>query len=276
MPASRRMLREHLASHRSYQVNMSLQTRASVRKGPACPGQVVAGTAAPESAEPRSGGLAYVAGIYPPVCNGPKNNARDPEGIAEAGPRPAPSFVDLKSHEQLDIQTLYQMRSRDEAERTNQINQLCAIISERWPIFSAMVRQPELRLDGMLAKAVDVVSPRVHQLAELRTKGKVLDTELEASTTGFNRLPRENAAMRKLTSIPAIGGLYATALVATAKRTYLQGYGSRRQRPHPTSRRDARDKRRKLQAERDNQLQQGKRNPTSATSQLLQSDINTS
>lgn len=40
-------------------------------------------------------------------------------------------FVELKSQDQLDIQTLHGVRSRLVAERTNLINQLRAILLER-------------------------------------------------------------------------------------------------------------------------------------------------
>ncbi len=47
------------------------------------------------------------------------NDDRDAEGIAEAASRPTMRFVELKSKEQLDIQTLHRVRSRLVAERTN-------------------------------------------------------------------------------------------------------------------------------------------------------------
>ena len=42
-----------------------------------------------------------------PYVKEPKNDDRDAEGIAEAVSRPKMRFVELKSQEQLDIQTLY-------------------------------------------------------------------------------------------------------------------------------------------------------------------------
>ena len=46
-----------------------------------------------------------------PYVKAQKNDDRDAEGIAEAATRPTMRFVELKSQEQLDIQTLH--RSRD-------------------------------------------------------------------------------------------------------------------------------------------------------------------
>jgi transposase len=56
---------------------------------------------------------------------------RDAEGIAEAMTRPTMRFVELKSPDQLDMQTLHGARDRLVAERTALINQLRAILLER-------------------------------------------------------------------------------------------------------------------------------------------------
>jgi transposase len=84
-----------------------------------------------------------------PYIKAQKNDDRDAEGIAEAASRPTMRFVELKSQEQLDIQTLHRVRSRLVAERTNLLNQLRAILLERGVIFPAGRRRFELDLDCM-------------------------------------------------------------------------------------------------------------------------------
>jgi len=54
-----------------------------------------------------------------PYVKAQKNDDRDAEGIAEAASRPTMRFVELKTQDQLDIQTLHRARSRLVAERTN-------------------------------------------------------------------------------------------------------------------------------------------------------------
>lgn len=150
-----------------------------------------------------------------PYIKAQKNDDRDAEGIAEAASRPTMRFVDLKSQEQLDLQTLHRVRSRLVAERTNLINQLRAILLERGVIFPVGRRKLELGVDGMLAEGIERLSPRVHQLVgELRAEWKLLDAKIGALNTEFIQLARNNSAMRRLTSIPGIGVLNATALVA--------------------------------------------------------------
>jgi transposase len=150
-----------------------------------------------------------------PYVRAQKNDDRDAEGIAEAASRPTMRFVALKSQEQLDIQTLHRVRSRLVAERRNLINQLRAILLERGVIFPAGRRKLELGVDGMLAEEDEALSPRVRQLvAELRVEWRELDARIEALNGELIELARNDVAARRLTSIPGIGVLNATALIA--------------------------------------------------------------
>src|ERR1700733_4812927 len=66
-----------------------------------------------------------------PYVKSQKNDDHDAEAIAEAATRPTMRFVELKSEEQLDMQTLHRARDRLVGERTALINQLRAIMLER-------------------------------------------------------------------------------------------------------------------------------------------------
>ena len=70
-----------------------------------------------------------------PYVKAQKNDDRDAEGIAEAASRPTMRFVDLKSQEQLDLQSLHRVRSRLVGVRRTLLNQLRAILLERGHIF---------------------------------------------------------------------------------------------------------------------------------------------
>ncbi|AXU21566.1 IS110 family transposase (plasmid) [Novosphingobium sp. THN1] len=146
-----------------------------------------------------------------PYVKAQKNDDRDAEGIAEAASRPTMRFVELKTQEQLDIQTLHRVRSRLVAERRSLTNQLRAILLERGTIFPVGRRKLELGIDALLADEDTTLSPRLRQLvAELRE----LDTRVEALNGEFVELARNDAAARRLTSIPGVGVLNATALIA--------------------------------------------------------------
>ncbi|KNY13211.1 transposase [Shinella sp. SUS2] len=150
-----------------------------------------------------------------PYVKAQKNDDRDAEGIAEAASRPTMRFVELKSKEQLDIQTLHRVRSRLVAERTTLINQMRAILLERGLIFAAGRCKFERAVDTLLEEQASGLSERVHRLvAELRDEWKVLDTKIAVLNAEFLSLARDNLAARRLTTIPGIGALNATALIA--------------------------------------------------------------
>jgi transposase len=124
-------------------------------------------------------------------------------------------FVELKSEEQLDIQTLHRVRSRFVAEWTSLINQLRAILLERGVTFPVGRRKFEHGVTGLLAEASETLSPRMSRLvAEMHAEWKALDARIEALNGEFVEMARSDPAMRRLTTIPGVGVLNATALVA--------------------------------------------------------------
>ena len=86
-----------------------------------------------------------------PYLKAQKNDDRDAEGIAEAATRPTMRFVELKSHDRLDMQTLHRFRDRLVGERAALINQLRAILLER----GFGVPQGKRKLERFLAVLMD-------------------------------------------------------------------------------------------------------------------------
>jgi len=66
-----------------------------------------------------------------PYVKAQKNDDRDAEAIEEAATRPTMRFVELKSEEQLDVQTLHRVRDRLVGERTSLTNQIRSLLLER-------------------------------------------------------------------------------------------------------------------------------------------------
>ena len=70
-------------------------------------------------------------------------------------------------------------------------------------------------MDSVLTDDDNALSPRMsHLIAELRMEWKELDVKIGALNDEFVELARQDAVMRRLTSIPGVGVLNATALVA--------------------------------------------------------------
>jgi transposase len=117
-----------------------------------------------------------------PYVKAQKNDDRDAEGIAEAATRPTMRFVELKSEEQLDVQTLHRARDRLIGERTALINQLRGILLERGIVFPQGRRKLEQHLVQLLACGeVSSLSRRTRMLIEdMRVQWRGLDTRIES------------------------------------------------------------------------------------------------
>lgn len=150
-----------------------------------------------------------------PYVKAQKNDDRDAEAIAEAATRPTMRFVGLKTQEQLDVQSLHRVRSRLVRARTTLTNQLRAILLERGTTIPQGRRKLEQAVDALLADADFMAGNRVRRLlSELREEWIDLDRRIRALDQEFIEFTREDAATRRLASIPGIGALNATALVA--------------------------------------------------------------
>ena len=150
-----------------------------------------------------------------PYVKAQKNDDRDAEAIAEAATRPTMRFVELKSEEQLDVQTLHRVRDRLVGERTSLTNQIRSLLLER----GHTVAQGHARLRHKLVELLDpdtaAVSPRMAFLLEdMLTRWTELDRRIAAFDAEFTAMARTDERARRLTAIPGIGALNATALVA--------------------------------------------------------------
>jgi transposase len=154
-----------------------------------------------------------------PYVKAQKNDDRDAEAIAEAATRPTMRFVELKSQEQLDIQSLHRVRSRLVGARTTLINQLRAVLLERGITAAQGRRKFEKALDGILTDEASPVAGRIRDLVvDMRAEWAAFDQRIDALDQEFAQLARTDEVARRLTSIPGVGALNATALVAAVGR----------------------------------------------------------
>lgn len=150
-----------------------------------------------------------------PYVKAQKNDDRDAEAIAEAATRPTMRFVPLKSEAQSDLQSLHRARERLVAERTALINHLRAVLLERGITVSQGRRKLEKALPDILADESSGLSPRICQLVkDLREEWQGLDDRIAAFDAEFVSLARTDETTRRLVTVPGIGTINATALVA--------------------------------------------------------------
>jgi transposase len=151
-----------------------------------------------------------------PYVKAQKNDERDAEAIAEAATRPTMRFVELKAEEQLDMQTLHRVRDRLVGERTALLNQLRAVLLERGIVIPQGRRKLEQHLDAMLGgpEWAGVALRMRRLLLDMRTEWQALDRRIEAFDEEFAVKARTDPDARRLVTIPGIGVLNATALIA--------------------------------------------------------------
>jgi transposase len=150
-----------------------------------------------------------------PYAKGQKNDFRDGETIAEAVQRPTMKFVATKTAEQLDLQALHRVRERLVSQRTGIINQIRAFLLERGVAVRQGPRFLRTELPNILAKRSDVLSPRMMRIIEeLAGDWHRLDERIEGLSTDIKTLADQDPACGRLMSVPGIGPIISSAMVA--------------------------------------------------------------
>lgn len=166
----------------------------------------------------RSMGFAprIIPAIYvKPFSKGQKNDYNDAEAIAEAALRPNLRTVSEKSRDQLDLQALHRVRSRLVSRRTATINQIRAFLIEQGITIRKGHHALRNSLLAVLDERRDEVSPRMrHIILDLHADWMRLDERVESVSTEIAEIGRSEAHCRNLKTIPGVGPIISTALVA--------------------------------------------------------------
>jgi len=161
-----------------------------------------------------------------PYSKGQKNDFRDAEAIAEAVQRPTMKFVATKTADQLDLQALHRVRERLVSQRTGIINQIRAFLLERGVAVRQGQRFLRLELPRLLTAPPDVLSPRmVRVIEDLAGDWRRLDERIEALSAEIEAIARRDAGCQRLMSVPGIGPIISSAIVAAIGKGDAFGKG---------------------------------------------------
>ena len=150
-----------------------------------------------------------------PFVKSNKNDTLDAEAIAEAVVRPTMRFVKIRNEDQVDMQALHRIRSRLVSSRTQLINQMRALCLE----YGVAIRNGAGVFKIDLPRVLDdetndlstnmrrILSDLFDDLAALEQRTAMVTREIEAHAA-------TDDVARRLMSIPGIGPLGATALLA--------------------------------------------------------------
>jgi transposase len=145
-----------------------------------------------------------------------KNDARDAEAICEAVERSNMRFVPVKTVEQQALLGLHRARAGFVAARTAQANQIRGLLSEFGVVIPKGIRYLERQIPAVLEDAENGLSSTSRELfSRLFRHFRELDRQVSELELQIKAWHRENTASQRLETIPGIGPLTASALVAS-------------------------------------------------------------
>lgn len=150
-----------------------------------------------------------------PFVKGQKNDYNDAEAIAEAALRPNLKPVTEKTQDQLDLQALHRVRSRLVSRRTATINQIRAFLIEQGITVRTGAHSLRNSLFAILDNRADEISPRMNRLIiDLHEDWAGLDERIETITGEIEIISKGEENCQRLMSVPGIGPIISTAVVA--------------------------------------------------------------
>lgn len=150
-----------------------------------------------------------------PYVKSNKNDVVDAEAICEAVQRPSMRFVPAKRLEQQDVQSIHRIRSLLVAKRTAQANQIRGLLLEYGIIIPKGIACIRTRLPEILEDAENMLTALFRELlVELYDEMVHLDQRVATLELKLQAISLQNKDCQRLLTIPGIGLLTATAMVA--------------------------------------------------------------
>jgi transposase len=144
-----------------------------------------------------------------------KNDMRDAEAIAEAVTRSTMRFVPIKSVDQQDLQALHRVRERLMKARTALINETRGLLHEYGIIVPQGASTFRKHVLEKLANEATKLTPSSQELfQQLLEELAALDARIAAYDAQLAQVAQTHPVCQRLMTIPGLGELTATALVA--------------------------------------------------------------
>ena len=144
-----------------------------------------------------------------------KNDLRDAEAIAEAVTRPSMRFVPIKNVAQHDLQALHRVRERLMGARTALVNEMRGLLAEYGIVLPTGVNAFRTTLAAKLEAEHAKLTPRSQELfGKLREEFKKVEAEVAYYDEKLQTMATTHPESQRLLTIPGIGPITATALIA--------------------------------------------------------------
>jgi transposase len=150
-----------------------------------------------------------------PYVKSHKNDPADAEAICEAVTRPTMRFVPVKEVEQQDLQSLHRARERVVKARTALVNEIRGLGMEYGLVFPQSVTKFRQTFLATLEAERDKLTPLSAELfGQLYDEFGALEKRLTYYNEKIEAIGAAHPVCQRLVTIPGIGPLTATALVA--------------------------------------------------------------
>lgn len=144
-----------------------------------------------------------------------KNDANDAEAIVEAASRPSMRFVDIKEDWQQDIQIQHRVRERLVKARTALSNEIRGFLTEFGIVLDPTVSKLKKAIPEILGDAENDLSMTTRDvLSRLFSELLKLEEEIKFYEEKLKTISKMDERIKKVETIPGIGFLTATALIA--------------------------------------------------------------
>ena len=151
-----------------------------------------------------------------PYVKSNKNDARDAEAICEAVGRPSMWFVAVKSQTQQDVLALHRVRALLIRERTALMNQMRGLLAECGIVVAHGAARLRRALADILGDRDNSVGEILREaLLEMSERLRSFEERLECYDRQTGKLARSDSRAGRLMTVPGVGPLIATALIAS-------------------------------------------------------------
>ena len=176
------------------------------------------------------------AGYVKPYVKRNKNDGRDAEGVCEAMGRPTMRFVPVKSVESQAMQVLHRTRRLLVRQRTMAANALRSALSEFGIVAAQGLKGLRSLMEELEGEASGIPDMARMALLVLARQWEALNAEIDKLETQIVGAAKTDVVARRLMTIPGLGPLGATAILAAVSdarvfksgRDFAAGWGSRR------------------------------------------------
>ncbi|BDC45512.1 IS110 family transposase [Paraburkholderia terrae] len=148
-----------------------------------------------------------------------KNDRNDAEAIVEAASRPSMNFVTVKSVEQQDMQAAHRVRELLVQQRTAIINQARGLLGERGLAIAQSPAAFRKAIPQILGETEGELTSFCRSLImTLVQRLRALEEEIVVAEGWIRSFMNRSALCQKIATVPGIGPVTATAIVAAVGR----------------------------------------------------------